>query len=185
MISVPWQWGQCRTCIIMLSLGWLGGCSGSHTPREHSRPTPLKHPPPEHSGMPSMSPWSPWKNWRTPNSPGGLSAPIWVFPELREVCDGSTQEWGAPLACPDRQEPVRDGDGAQRLLCSPSDVGERGLSRRAGAAAPPGGRHAGGDHGGSAPARGRGHPAARRGRRNGGCGGGGGGPDAGGAAPRR
>src|SRR5215475_6662707 len=45
MISVPWQWGQCRTCIIMLSLGWLGGCSTSHTPREHSRPTPLKHPP--------------------------------------------------------------------------------------------------------------------------------------------
>ncbi len=46
MISVPWQWGQCRTCIIMLSLGWLGGCSASHTPRENSRPTPLKHPPP-------------------------------------------------------------------------------------------------------------------------------------------
>src|SRR5712664_688781 len=45
MISVPWQWGQCRTCIIMLSLGWLGGCSASHTPRENSRPTPLKHPP--------------------------------------------------------------------------------------------------------------------------------------------
>src|SRR5215467_7402819 len=36
---------SCRTCIIMLSLGWLGGCSGSHTPRENSRPTPLKHPP--------------------------------------------------------------------------------------------------------------------------------------------
>src|SRR5262249_42257760 len=45
MISVPWQWGQCRTCIIMLSLGWLGGCSASHTPQENSRPTPLKHPP--------------------------------------------------------------------------------------------------------------------------------------------
>ena len=30
----------------MLSLGWLGGCSASHTPRENSRPTPLKHPPP-------------------------------------------------------------------------------------------------------------------------------------------
>src|SRR5262245_11020671 len=44
MISVPWQWGQCRTCIIMLSLGWLGGCSASHTPQENSRPTPLKHP---------------------------------------------------------------------------------------------------------------------------------------------
>src|SRR4051812_819259 len=44
MISVPWQWGQCRTCIIMLSLGWLEDCAGSHTPREHSRPTPLKHP---------------------------------------------------------------------------------------------------------------------------------------------
>src|SRR5881296_948464 len=44
MMSVPWQWGQCRTCIIMLSLGWLGGCSASHTPRENSRPTPLKHP---------------------------------------------------------------------------------------------------------------------------------------------
>src|SRR5947199_3194971 len=44
MISVPWQWGQCRTCIIMLSLGWLEGCSASHTPRENSRPTPLKHP---------------------------------------------------------------------------------------------------------------------------------------------
>src|SRR5215467_503358 len=44
MISVPWQWGQCRICIIMLSLGWLGGCSASYTPREHSRPTPLKHP---------------------------------------------------------------------------------------------------------------------------------------------
>jgi hypothetical protein len=29
----------------MLSLGWLGGCSASHTPRENSRPTPLKHPP--------------------------------------------------------------------------------------------------------------------------------------------
>src|SRR5262245_18225493 len=28
----------------MLSLGWLGGCSASHTPRENSRPTPLKHP---------------------------------------------------------------------------------------------------------------------------------------------
>jgi hypothetical protein len=28
----------------MISLGWLGGCSASHTPREHSRPTPLKHP---------------------------------------------------------------------------------------------------------------------------------------------
>src|SRR5881296_3321900 len=40
MMSVPWQWGQCRTCIIMLSLGWLGGCSASHTPRENSRPTP-------------------------------------------------------------------------------------------------------------------------------------------------
>src|SRR5262247_793626 len=23
IISVPWQWGQCRICIIMLSLGWL------------------------------------------------------------------------------------------------------------------------------------------------------------------
>src|SRR5262249_9527966 len=45
MISVPWQWGQCRTCIIMISLGWLGGCSASHTPRENNRPTPLKHPP--------------------------------------------------------------------------------------------------------------------------------------------
>src|SRR5947209_4475058 len=45
MMSVPWQWGQCRTCRIMLSLGWLGGCSASHTPRENSRPTPLKHPP--------------------------------------------------------------------------------------------------------------------------------------------
>src|SRR5215467_14066633 len=45
MISVPWQWGQCRICIIMISLGWLGGCSESYTPREHSRPTPLKHPP--------------------------------------------------------------------------------------------------------------------------------------------
>src|SRR5881398_1436412 len=44
MMSVPWQWGQCRTCIIMLSLGWLEGCSASHTPRENSRPTPLKHP---------------------------------------------------------------------------------------------------------------------------------------------
>src|SRR5262249_46270733 len=47
MISVPWQWGQWRTCRIMRSLGWLGGCSASHTPREHSRPTPLKHPPVE------------------------------------------------------------------------------------------------------------------------------------------
>src|SRR5262249_33747186 len=28
----------------MLSLGWLGDCSASHTPRENSRPTPLKHP---------------------------------------------------------------------------------------------------------------------------------------------
>src|SRR5215475_4436836 len=28
----------------MLSLDWLGGCSASYTPREHSRPTPLKHP---------------------------------------------------------------------------------------------------------------------------------------------
>src|SRR5262245_45414093 len=44
MISVLWQWGQCRICIIMLSFGWLGGCSASDTPREHSRPTPLKHP---------------------------------------------------------------------------------------------------------------------------------------------
>ena len=25
--------------------GWLEGCSASHTPRENSRPTPLKHPP--------------------------------------------------------------------------------------------------------------------------------------------
>jgi hypothetical protein len=31
----------------MLSLGWLGGCSASHTPQEHSRPTPLKHLPAE------------------------------------------------------------------------------------------------------------------------------------------
>src|SRR5262245_2395122 len=29
----------------MLSLGRLGGCSESSTPRENSRPTPLKHPP--------------------------------------------------------------------------------------------------------------------------------------------
>src|SRR4030095_16227818 len=27
-----------------LSLGWLGGCSASHTPQENSRPTLLKHP---------------------------------------------------------------------------------------------------------------------------------------------
>src|SRR5262249_61873537 len=44
MRSVPWQCRQCRICIIMLSLGWLEGCSKSYTPREHSRPTPLKHP---------------------------------------------------------------------------------------------------------------------------------------------
>src|SRR5712691_11009219 len=43
MISVPWQCGQCRTCIIMTSLDWVEGCSDSRTPEEHSRPTPLKH----------------------------------------------------------------------------------------------------------------------------------------------
>src|SRR5712691_633516 len=43
MISVPWQCGQCRTCMIMTSLAWVEGCSDSRTPEEHSRPTPLKH----------------------------------------------------------------------------------------------------------------------------------------------
>src|SRR5947207_12585715 len=43
MISVPWQCGQCRTCMIMTSLDWVEGCSDSRTPEEHSRPTPLKH----------------------------------------------------------------------------------------------------------------------------------------------
>src|SRR5262249_55890870 len=43
MISVPWQYGQCRTCMIMTSLDWVEGCSDSRTPEEHSRPTPLKH----------------------------------------------------------------------------------------------------------------------------------------------
>src|SRR2546423_26010 len=43
MISVPWQCGQCRTCMIMTSLDEVEGCSDSRTPEEHSRPTPLKH----------------------------------------------------------------------------------------------------------------------------------------------
>src|SRR2546428_9823162 len=43
MISVPWQCGQCRTCMIMTSLDWVEGCSDFRTPEEHSRPTPLKH----------------------------------------------------------------------------------------------------------------------------------------------
>src|SRR5262252_2300356 len=43
MISVPWQCGQCRTCMIMMSLDSGEGCSDSRTPKEHSRPTPLKH----------------------------------------------------------------------------------------------------------------------------------------------
>src|SRR5215510_2779449 len=43
MISVPWQCGQCRTCRIMTSLDSGKGCSDSRTPKEHSRPTPLKH----------------------------------------------------------------------------------------------------------------------------------------------
>src|SRR5712691_8422556 len=49
--------------IIMISLGWLGSCSASHTPRENSRPTPLKyplpavgrHPPYPHDGARSGS----------------------------------------------------------------------------------------------------------------------------------
>src|SRR5215475_10405603 len=43
MISVPWQCGQCWTCRIMTSLDEGEGCSDSRTPKEHSRPTPLKH----------------------------------------------------------------------------------------------------------------------------------------------
>src|SRR4249920_1940076 len=43
MISVPWQYGQCRTCMIMTSLAWGEWCSDSRTPEEDSRPTPLKH----------------------------------------------------------------------------------------------------------------------------------------------
>src|SRR2546421_3593466 len=43
MISVPWQCGPCRTCMIMTSLDRVEGCAASRTPEEHSRPTSLKH----------------------------------------------------------------------------------------------------------------------------------------------
>jgi len=43
MTFVPWQLGQCKTWRIIASLDYVGGYSGSHTPRENSRPTPLKH----------------------------------------------------------------------------------------------------------------------------------------------
>src|SRR5262245_16009001 len=43
MTFVPWQLGQCKTWRIIASLDYVGGYSGSPTPREHSRPTPLKH----------------------------------------------------------------------------------------------------------------------------------------------
>src|SRR6516165_9519351 len=43
MKSVPWQYGQCRTCMIMMSLDEGEECSDYRIPEEHSRPTPLKH----------------------------------------------------------------------------------------------------------------------------------------------
>src|SRR6516165_5920609 len=94
MISVPWQWGQCRTCIIMLSLGWLGGCSASHTPQENSRPTPLKHPPSRRSRV-----WWPLGRRRIlpPKGPCGCSLRAYPNNLRSATLDHSRYDWGMKI----------------------------------------------------------------------------------------